>query len=114
MDLRDKFGASKAARIKWLGLLMLPPSAQKGWLGGHAQRRLQIAWIYSRRSAERPSTDTHSTNGAFGRHDARGRKLITAESQCMDQSRSATKPTKSDDERPAANTEQSLGIAAGY
>src|ERR1700726_1983544 len=88
---------------------MLPPSAPKGWLGGHAQRRLQIAWIYSRHSAERPSTDTHSANGAFGRHDAKGRKLITAASQCMVQSRafcgrSATKPTKSDDGRPVADT----------
>jgi len=33
-------------------------AAPKGWHGGHAQRRLQIAWNYSQRSAERPSTDT--------------------------------------------------------
>jgi hypothetical protein len=58
-SLRGEFGALKTMGIKRLCILMSASlRRRKGWRGGHAQRRLQIAWNYSQRSAERPSTDT--------------------------------------------------------
>ena len=48
------------------------------------RRGLQIAWIYSRRSAKRPLTNTNSANGALGRRRpaSAGITLITAASKC--------------------------------
>src|SRR5690348_7574602 len=49
MDLRGRFGALKAARIKWLRLLMSASCGVERMARRHSQSRLQIVRLYSRR-----------------------------------------------------------------
>src|SRR5204863_2470773 len=70
MDLRRRFGVLKAALVKWLGLLMSPSLRVERMARRHSQSRLQIVWLYSRRShhlgKRRVGTGTDCRTGLRG------------------------------------------------